>query len=234
MNFKSTYIHLAGKTLHWLTTDTEEQYKENLKRRYDDLEKFNWIDKTIHYTFNSQGFRCEEFEDYPNVMCVGCSLTLGTGIPEEQTWAQIVSRSLGLKCYNLGIGGGSCDTAFRLTYGWIDKLNPKILIFRRPPGARFELVTDTKIDHYFISLKNKFQNFLFEWAAQDNNNTELNFLKNSLAIQQLCQERNIKCVIIDHDESLINFNHYDLARDLIHPGIKSNQIMAEKILETIR
>jgi hypothetical protein len=119
--------------------DTEQLYHKNLRDNYEELEKYGWIDRTILYKFNSLGFRCEEFTDDPSIMFLGCSHTQGIGLPIESIWPTIVSNELNLKCVNLGQAGCSSDTAFRLLHGYIDKINPKIVVYMDPPGMRFEL-----------------------------------------------------------------------------------------------
>lgn len=139
--YDSPYIQLANQTLDWLPMDTQERYEENLQTRRTLLQQFNWIDTPIEYQFNSKGFRCEEFEPLPCVVFLGCSFTMGIGLPVADTWPSIVAKKLGLANFNLGIGGGSNDTAFRLGHYWLSHLKPRLVIWQLTFQYRIELLS---------------------------------------------------------------------------------------------
>ena len=140
INYDSCYIDnfnagsLANRTVKWLPQDTEELYLENLKSNQLALERNGWIDTEITYKFNSFAFRCEEFTNDPSILFLGCSHTVGVGLPVEHTWPTIVANKLNLKCYNLGQGGGSADTAYRLGSHWIPKILPNIVVLLISPA----------------------------------------------------------------------------------------------------
>ncbi len=232
-NFDSAYKFYANKTLDWLPMDTKELYQKNLKHRFNDLMKYGWVDNHFTYKFNSLGFRCDEFTSDPTIMFLGCSYTIGMGLPIEKIWPELVSQKLKMRCANLGIGGGSSDGAFRLCYGYIDKIKPQIVVFMSPPGIRFELVTNNSINNVMVSDCD--YDLFKEWAIDENNNY-FNLQKNILAIQMLCQQRNIKFVNVKHDLLHINYDiipTISLARDLAHPGVEAQIYGAEKILSLI-
>jgi hypothetical protein len=230
LNYKSAYLEHAGRTLNWLPMDTEELYKQNLKNRYDELAKNGWIDNPFTYKFNSLGFRCEEFTQDPTIMFLGCSCTVGIGLPQEFIWPEIVSKELKMQCANFGIGGGSCDTAFRMCHGYIDKIRPKLVIFMPPPGARLELLNFDSIQNFVLSTSVD-DLFLKKWTADQNNNW-FNKKKNILATRMICEDRGIK-FIETTDQLLYPASGWDLARDLLHPGISAHANVASRLLEII-
>jgi len=208
--------------------DSEERYEENLKNYISKLrlQKFNWIDSTFTYKFNSHGFRCDEFTEDPGVMFLGCSHTCGIGLPIENTWAYLVSQQLNLKMINLGIGGSGLDTAFRLANHYIPQLKPKVLIHLQSHQARFSLVTKNTIYEFLPSIYPKeFEKFYFEWINYKEN-LILHELKHNLAIETLCNKNNIKYLTFP----LENFITLDYARDLSHLGILSQQLFAKRVL----
>jgi hypothetical protein len=246
-NYDSFYKQHANTTRYWLQNDRKELYELNLKSNYDLLKNNNWIDNSFTYKFNSHGFRCDEFTDEPSIMFLGCSFTCGIGLPIDYIWPELVSKKLNMRCANLGIGGSSIDTAFRLCHGWIDIIKPQIVILLEPPGVRVELVYNdtivnlntgiTVFENGFIASKNlqnpnhnNHQTFIKEWSLDDNNDY-FNKIKNKLAIESICSARNIKCLSIPFKE--IFKRKVDLARDLSHYGIKSNQLFADYILTKI-
>ena len=227
-NYNSLYKKLANQTKDWLPGDTLELYKENLINRYDDLKKNNWIDNHFNYKFNSLGFRCNEFTHDPSIMFLGCSYTTGIGLPIESIWPELVSKHLNMHCANFGIGGGSCDTAFRLCHGYIDRIKPKLVIFMIPPSIRFENVNDNQVSNVLVN-KSEYAYFFKTWAIDDNN-SYFNTEKNILGIKMLCHERSTKLIVVDSVELHCSNS---LARDLAHDGIESHRIFSNKILEQL-
>lgn len=230
------YIVNAGKHLKWLPSDTEELYQENLVKQRDLLEKHNWLSTEIEYKFNSDGFRSEEFSSNGGgVMFLGCSLTFGIGLPLQHTFPQIVSKELGLECLNLSLPASSNDTAFRLADLWIDRLNPSVVILLSPSETRFELLihdsTSNEIEARFVTTMDQLSNTTTElhWMDTDQNG-QINRRKNKLAIQKICDDRDVK-FLQDDTENLVIM---DLARDLLHPGVKSNRLFAKKLLKILK
>jgi hypothetical protein len=229
LNYNSIYREFSKKTVEWISGDTPEMYESNILTRKLELEKYGWVNTKFDYTFNSVGFRCEEFSEDPTVVFLGCSYTIGVGMPAEQTWSSLVAKSLNLKSANLGQGGGSNDTAFRLGYHWIPKIKPKLVVFLTPPDHRFEIVSSGMIHlitpHHHAD---QFVDFMGEWCA-DKTNTYHNYLKNLLAIENICTTNQIKFISYNCND----FRRIDLARDLAHPGVISNQQLAEEILKLV-
>jgi hypothetical protein len=217
-------VSYANQELDWLPMDTESLYKENLKNKYDLLHYHNWIDNKFTYKFNSAGFRSDEFEENKSsIVFLGCSMTVGIGVPYENTWSKIVSEELNLKCYNFGIGGSSNDTAFRYAYTWLGKIKPSICVFCQTFSDRIEIWQDGKIISNIAEEHPKF--YLGTWQSTSLNK-EILAEKNCLSIQHLCHRYNIKFV----HASVHDIEFLDLARDLAHPGIESNRQFSKTIL----
>jgi len=210
--------------------DTEKRYLDNLNTKRDLLKKCNWIDADITYKFNSYGFRSDDFSYEPGIVFLGCSHTVGVGLPVESTWSHMVSTRLNVKRYNLGIGGASNDTAFRLGHHWIPQLQPKLVIFLSTNTARTELHTANTIED--IGVYNNFYNnsvYYKEWVT-NKTNTDMNYLKNLLALQQICSQHDIKFL----HEKFFNIEKTEqLARDLVHLGVEPNKLIAEYFLSKL-
>ena len=217
-NLYSAYPDLAGKTLDWLPMDKEELFRYNLSNKKHLLDQYGWTDKSIKYQFNSAGFRTGEFKDCDCAVFLGCSYTIGIGLPYHNTWPLLVAEELGLECYNLGLGNGSWDGIYRIGSYWIEKLNPKIVFILEPPGVRYEVLPFGTVSVYNES---KFKDTLWANLFQYQENYDLNKQKNISAIKTL--HKNI--VILENNQ-----NNVDLARDLVHPGIQTNILIKEKAL----
>ena len=223
---------LANQELLWHSIDSEELFQKNLIKNRSQLELYNWIDRPITYKFNNHGFRAAQFDSmHPSVVFIGCSHTLGVGLPVESTWAHIVSAELKLKNYNIGVGGASNDTAFRLAYYWINQLKPDLVIFLSTERTRLEVHTDDDQIWDLSSWPLGFpivDHFTRSWLSNDTN-SNMNYLKNTLAIKQLCNEHSIKYV----QEEFQNIKSIDKARDLQHYGKKTNRGIASMFLSKI-
>ena len=91
------------------------------------------------YRHNSWGFRSDEF-DFDNkgdsILILGCSYVYGIGVTEKDRFSNIVSETLGLKNYNVGMSGASHDQAFLFAQYLILLLKPKHVIFLGPNITR--------------------------------------------------------------------------------------------------
>ena len=229
-NYDSYYKKYANQTVNWLSSDTEQLYNYNLRSRRDELKCHGWIDSDITYRFNSFGFRCNEFTDAPTAMFLGCSFTVGIGLPLHSLWPEIVSDSLNLQCANLGIGAAAPNTAFRLCHGYIDMINPKIVVYLTPPPGRLEIIEDLPRIYGPWGQGTRRQPDLYKAWVSNEDNILFNEEKNLLGIRMLCADRNIKFINVSSSE-LPSSN--SLARDLAHPGVECNSIFANHLLNLI-
>jgi hypothetical protein len=231
-NYNPKTINFANTTIPWHGMDSEESYTRNLKDKLALLKQYDWTNKSVDYSFNSNGFRCSEFTSNPTVMFLGCSNTFGTGLPIDAIWPELVAKSLNMKCANLAQAGGSLDTAFRMCLGYIDKIKPKIIFLLNPHGIRWEIVSKNSIDFFGIwtidNIHKDYKNYMQEYIIDENNNY-FNTYKNILAIESLCKERQIKFLNLKTGDLVKN----DLARDLTHPGIRSNLKFANRVLSKL-
>jgi hypothetical protein len=152
-------------------------------------------------------------------------MTIGIGLPITDTWATLVADQLNLNCYNLGIGGSSNDTAFRLSYTWLEKIKPKIVVFCQTFAERLEIWYSAGI---ISNIAKESPNFYNHWLS-NNNNSDLNKIRNRLAVNHLCDQLNIKFICVD----VKDIPDLDRARDLAHRGVKSNFEFSKFVLNRI-
>lgn len=205
----------------------EEPYKKSA-----DLVSRAWKNEKVLYHYNKYGFRCDDFKQDNNICFVGCSITLGTGLNIEDTFSHIVSKELGLNNCNLGKAGGSMDSMFRIAYYWLPKLKPKITVVVATNKERSEFFNEEyKIHEPLLPRTTKNNKWYLDYLRNENN-CKVNFEKNKYALHFLCNEINSKMLWFEHG---IEFGYkVDLAKDLMHPGKKSNRLMADEILECIK
>jgi hypothetical protein len=187
----------AGQEMWFSLTDTDT--KEN----YEKNPSPNWGEKSLSYKYNNQGFRSREFliqTDTPILLTLGCSHTVGVGIPQEDNWPE----QLGSKyfsnhvVYNAGLGGASADTVARLATNLIPILKPDIVAILWPSLNRFET-------YHHGESKNGTQ-FNGPWNINDfvsqfeDNNIYNNQAKNKLIVNLLQKIYNFKVIELDVDE----------------------------------
>lgn len=233
-----TYCHhpWANRTVQWFPSDDLITFQNNLATNKDLLEKYGWIEKIFNYKFNRQGFRSQELDTGKPLLVLGCSYTMGVGLPLEYTWPHIVAEKLNFDYYNLSVGSCSNDTTFKLATHYVPSLRPKVVIVLSPEVEHIELIdrNNKEVKRFFPrAIKEKPLDhdmaFYKRWI-NDPINGHLNREKNQLAIKQICESNNIKCVILDHMELRRDL---DLARDLQHPGILAQQELSDKILSQV-
>ena len=225
------YWPFKGQTTRWLSTDSEELYRRNLRNRSTEMERLGWVDREIIYHFNSDGFRSAEFDQGPGVVFLGCSHTMGIGLPHDETWTSQVAESLDLSCWNLGLGGASNDVAFRMAWHWLPRLRPKICVLMCPDSSRLEIVQDDYFSLQMIPGGGVDLPEFKAWYVSDYN-SQINALKNVLAIDHVCRGQGIKFLAVTVENHMIKVDG-DLARDLCHWGRESHRLTAKMVLESL-
>lgn len=256
-NYYGPTDQIPSIKFNWIDTDTFERFKYNQSKAESNLllKKYGWNNTENHfeYTFNKYRFRCQEFEynEKDSILFLGCSHTMGVGIPYEYTYPYYISRKLNLKNYNLGIGGGSSNTCFRFGSYWISKLKPKIVIVMKPNKYRIELFSENKWTNSSILTKFpprlSFLKYWYKLWATNEENIYLHELKNYTALKHIALENKCKYLEYSADEyfptseitkentntKILANNYIDLARDLLHFGKNHNASVAIKILKTL-
>lgn len=136
----------------WYPTDSKENYIKGL--RLQDTKAgahpnavCPYNERSFGYEFNSNGFRCDEFEYILNnkldsIIYFGCSFTFGIGLPEEHIWTSIVHDKIErmegkrLNKINLGMPGSGIDYIRYMAGKAIKKFKPKYVFTYAPPFPR--------------------------------------------------------------------------------------------------
>lgn len=234
-------VAYANTESEFMPTDTQE----SLERLCQTAEFRNyfaaqgWLEPGgITYKINSYGFRCDEFDDRDCLIALGCSFTLGIGLPVHATWPQLVAGRLGLVAYTLAWGGVSADTNFRWAEYWVPKLMPKAVFMLAPPPTRFELIRASgspPVENYLPMSEShstsEIDSFLKHWHLQEEN-YRLDYKKNKLAVKALCTDLGIPCFVYD---SLTWMGkpreEIGYARDRMHGGPIGHAQIAERMLD---
>jgi len=234
LDFKNSQIpqhnntFAKNKTLYWSGCDRKELWESNMKdsSNYDYFVSRGWDNEyAIEYKFNSHGFRTDEFDERIGYLALGCSFTEGVGLPSDSVWPTLLADKLKTHIWNLGVGGSSLDTCFRLLDYYISKMSVKGVFLLQPPDDRFEIHTPSEI----ISLSHPMPLPTYEthmlklWLSNDNN-SKYNITKNLLAMKQICDSHDVFFVHRRFDDLfacppvLTPADGGYWARDMLHAG----------------
>ena len=197
------------------------------------------VSRKTSYRINSDGFRGKDFDDI-SVIALGCSITFGIGVHEEDNWPSILGNKLNMSVANISRSAAGPDTCFRYASYWIPKLKPSMLVYCEPPPYRFEVLKKDTSDRSGLYAAHRFspnqrlteQEYAIIMAWTKNElNYELNYSKNMLAIQKLCE--NNKCDF----HMFKSMEHFDpegeLAFNNRHPGPSQHKKFAEHVFDKI-
>ena len=233
------YTNKASRIFNWDTSDNQEQYAKNLavSEIRQRLVGLGFIDHPIEYKFNSHGFRTAEFDRNFDLVCFGCSFTMGTGIYSQDTWPSQLADITGLQVANLGHAGSSNDTVFRFANHYLKFLKPKYAVWLQTDRHRIELL-DESVPMSLNILAGDTKNpcagdfFVKTWFSNDVNQ-RLNLEKNTLAFQYLCQSLDITPIILPRETIVTKPFPQGDARDLIHPGPEEYKKLAHHVKDLL-
>jgi hypothetical protein len=234
------YSHLAGKITLWDTSDNQFWYTKNTKDEStrQRLSELGFLDTQIEYQYNSHGFRTHEFDRQFDIVCFGCSFTMGTGIHARDSWPSQLETLTGLQVANLGHAGSSNDTAFRFAMHYLESLRPRYAVWLQTDMHRLELLDDFKNASLNIlagDTHNPCANdyFIKVWFSSASNQI-LNLQKNTQAFKYLCASLGITPIVLSRDQVPPHapFPH-GRARDLTHPGADVYKNLAHQVKDII-
>lgn len=131
----------AGKEVDWYRKDSESTYTDNLEKG----EKLPFGPQDIKYKFNSNGYRCPEF-DSPKKKArscfYGCSMMEGYGLPEELTLPMQFAKKTDTEAFNLAKASASNDYISRMILQTTPILNPDVVVVLWTYTTRRELYTE--------------------------------------------------------------------------------------------
>lgn len=181
-----------GKTIYWQGSDSLEKFKANPVPGYDET--------SITYTFNSQGFREEEFDltnGRKKILCLGCSHTEGIGLRLEDAWVTKLKKHFpDHDVYNLGWGGGSTDTVARLLANSAGVFKPEAVFILWPDKNRYEMYLYASL----LLFKGTWNMEKGEIDYYDPAHTRNIFYKNKVIVDLLREKYNFKLYELMSDE----------------------------------
>lgn len=178
-----------------------------------------------NYVYNKDGVRSIEFSTHPEIITMGCSITLGQGLPVTDRWSSYLGSLLGTDSIgNISYSGAAINKNVSSFFGLLNqyKYKPKYVLCNFAGFERFYL-----IDGYGNYMRDWYSNYSpkavkatvpwnyeailpFEWVYYNN----LDHIK---MLETVCDMLDIKLIWTTWSNSLkkeqeqfiqSNFNHY--------------------------
>jgi hypothetical protein len=205
--------------------DNEQHFKNIQGTRHQGNPE--WHADSFTYKYNSYGFRSQEFnsnEIKSKILTLGCSHTVGVGIPQQNNWPEQFGREYfpDHTVWNAGLGGAGADTIARLAVNMIPIVKPAIVAILWPSLYRFETYENNPVFNGAWTMER--DNLQYEDNTAYNNQT-----KNKTILQLLQQVYQFKLLSIDWDDvvqKVYTTVAWTKGRDGQHFGIEWHQQIA--------
>jgi hypothetical protein len=247
--FKTNVLSDSEKNIdifYFLHGDSKDNFEKNLLIQPKD---WHYRTKEITYRINSYGYRAKEFNEInwsESIVIFGCSMVFGTGVAEDETISYYISQITGRDVINLGIPASS---NYLMYYN--------SLMMRKKYGVPYAVFfLWTCLDRFTYFSHDTIKN-IGSWNTintDDKLKIDINIF-NCLTSDPSHNAISTYCLInsardfwkdktIYHDSTFFRstkiygdimdfiFNDYD-ARDLLHPGRKTNEYVANMFSKQI-
>jgi len=215
----------------------------------------NWKEICTH-TQNELGFRGDSIhKEGFKIMSIGCSMTEGVGLSDDQTWPHQFSKLIpnGVD-FNLGIGGKSNDYISRTLITFYELLKPDLVLIMYTTPQRREVYTkhggvEPFMPPYpFGYMKNTEDGKMIQTSLtelQNDNQDFINWYKNHQLIKLFLESKKCNWLwngFMDIPIEYIESNRFDgkyqkfidKAVDNGHPGPLHNKEYAKKLKNYIQ
>jgi hypothetical protein len=203
--------------------------RNNPKKNYSGMQDILAVHSEIpregyDYRWNSDGLRSVEFSTEPPIVALGCSITLGQGLPEEARWTNILSKKIGVPIGNISYSGAAANKLVSSFLGMIHqyKYKPKTVIAYFANFERFYFISPEgeRMQEWFINHSPKVTKAKAPWNYEEILPYELVYYQNLDHIKMLeafCESNGITLYwscwsngLTDEQEQFLkdNFRHY--------------------------
>jgi hypothetical protein len=196
--------------------------------------------KEYSYILNYDGLRSVEFNTKPEIIALGCSLTLGQGLPQHLRWSDLLSNKIEKEIGNISYSGAAINKNVSSFFGLVNQYNylPKILICNFANFERFYFV-DSEAQYlrdWYINYSPKVTKAKAPWNYEEILPYEWVYYQNLDHIKMLetfCDASDIKLIwscwsnaLTEEQEDFLvkNFKHYikDPVRKEFPPDFEFN------------
>lgn len=217
-----------------------------------ELKSIRQGDEAWTYYINKYNFRDEWTFDKnkPNIGFFGCSFTFGEGIKSKNTFVQIVTKKLNANGFNFGVGGAGVERVARTISAATKVIDFDYIVVTLPMPTRELYYTKhmelANIVHSYI--EKDYEDLGKALAILPDEYYYHKAIGHISWIHDICLNKNIKLILSSWDHplnelcthllpnnTLAPFPNIDdkKARDMQHPGVKSQKAHAVQIIEAM-
>lgn len=216
----------------------------------------HWLkyNKPVTYTFNSRGFRDEEWpEDINNaIWCFGDSFTLGMGQPQNEIWPKLLQTPTAIRTINISMNGASNDWIARKVIDLLSVATPRAICIQWSFLHRRELNDPTRSDesrslHFDADDTKDLENFFKNVdMLPANKNIVHSWIPNFCWVPKRWvpnffnneSKRNLDMIVFDEMSArnltyITDNQQIDFARDYHHYDIKTAQKYVDHYIEKL-
>ena len=225
---------------HFSLGDSPENFERKLAELGPD---WYYASKEITYEVNSNGYRTHEWADVDWSECivlVGCSMTFGTGVAQDETISHYLSQITGRQVVNLGVPAASNEMILNNAMTVFSKFgNPYAMVANWTTLDRFTFYSDTVLsaglwsDNEVVDGVNMSQLY----KLNNYNQTHMQIRSYNIARSlKIMAEPRTKYISVSYFPDAAKFTRSTAwikidrgARDCIHAGRKNHRTCAEYI-----
>lgn len=247
-----------GPPKRFMHTDTIREFSANLRKQPAD-----WVYRKlrIEYLYNSLGHRAKEPDKLkPNfIMFTGCSQTEGVGLPVESTYSSLIAEKFRSDYYNIALGGTGPDVVYYNLKKWFESKLPKprLVVIQWPEPLRYSHIGpdfNNKLYQYFDAGVYNDPGVVCSGIWDMTNDRIEGRLVESM--QDFPEIHKMTCDLLQfYGVPLLDFHMLqglkltadysvkmaytgrvimlDYARDIMHPGIRTNKELAKVLINKI-
>lgn len=228
----------------FISADTEELYKQNLKKMSSD-----WIYRQtpVIYTINSGGYRTAEFNtiDWSNsIVLFGCSNVFGTGVHDTATISSQLQQLTSIPVVNMGLPASSMVHSYynQLILSEIEPKPRAIVNIWTSPERICSFTTNRIINNGPWDLRDA----NIQVTVPRGGLSHIDYITTNAAVHShfaRISARNLwrntayyECSYFDHTAKQLNIKQLqivDKGRDDKHPGVLSHELSAKHIAQAL-
>ena len=241
-------------------SDSFQTLQNNLKNNYNQLAEYGWVKdksvKQIEYKISTDGWRSKHFseiQDKDIIVGIGCSITYGTGLNQEDLWIHKLANRLDCEYINCAIPAVSSflQSLYVTEYILENFDNIKGVFLYQPPPGRLDLLTFQEIEDTDKPITERnlcligMHRFITEFLESNKKptNYELKILlgifytsyfhsiQNNILLKNVCKNKNTPYHFLDSSMFKISARARDKARDLMHDGERYHTKIANKFFK---
>jgi hypothetical protein len=244
---------ISTQDFNGISGEVEVQYTNNFEKLLFDNNKIP-ADNMWKYSINEYNFRDTwdlSKTDSKKIGCFGDSFTFGDGLPSHELHVNYLSSILNMRTFNVGMGGSSAERVAR-TFSIFSKfVQIDVAVFTFPSIYReFFIDPSGRIRNLIPNNSGNDEKYMKEFFGLHENYQLVKLSLNINYILDIAEERKIKVLFTSWDpptydilktvapsncmsEIFPNTLDQRSARDLQHPGKKSQYKHAENIAKEL-